>query len=53
MTEWERHVAEVRQALDELRDLDEIGKIAWLLGVTVEDLERVGGLGPGGRPEKP
>ena len=42
----ERTNAEVREALDQLRGLDESGRICWMLGISREELEELGGLGP-------
>lgn len=42
----ERTNAEVREALDQLRGLDEAGRICWMLGITRDELKELGGLGP-------
>ena len=40
----ERTNREVREALEQLRGLDEAGRICWLLGITREELNELGGI---------
>lgn len=42
----ERMNREIREALRQLRGLDEAGRVCWMLGISREQLEELGGLGP-------
>lgn len=40
----ERANQEIREALDHIRGLDEAGRLCWLLGITQEKLDELGGI---------
>lgn len=40
----ERTNREVKEALEQLRGLDEAGMICWMLGITREELDELGGI---------